>query len=227
MARFKVITVVTCSLGVLASPAHAGMTVITLTDLAEARLESISFFLFLYLLLALVIMILWNYLGKTFIWMPRINYPRSLALMLVSGLFLYVILTMISGARELLTPGAWKKQGIGYELNDGGALQPPQKEKRRAALSELRDALWSYAEKHSGSLPAGRFDSSFPTSLWELPGTPGYYAYMSGVTPGGGRRIIAYEPAVMGVKRYVLLADGSIESWSSNKLRRALENHDD
>lgn len=68
------------------------MTVITLTDVAEARLQSISFFCVTYLLLALGVMLLWNYLAKSFSWMPRINCRRALALMLVSGLFLYVLL---------------------------------------------------------------------------------------------------------------------------------------
>lgn len=200
------------------------MTVITLTDVAEARLQSISFFCVVYLLLALGVMILWNYLAKSFDWMPRINYRRALALMLVSGLFLYVILTMISGARELLTPGAWKKQGIGYELRSGESL--PEKETRKEAIHKLKNLLWGYAREHDGKLPNGIFDKSFDAYHWALPEVTGYYAYIPTENVGGGRNVLVYEPAVMGRKRFVILTDGSIEAWSEDTLRKALEKDD-
>lgn len=205
----------------MALPAYAGMTVITLTDVAKARLESISFFCVIYLLLALAVMGLWNYLAKSFEWMPRINYRRALALMLVSGLFLYVVLTMISGARELLTPGAWQKQGVGYTLNAGG--KAPSREVRWDAIQDLKGELWTYAREHDGKLPHGVLDKSFKTRHWQLPGMTGYYAYIAGRTAGGGREILAYEPAAMGGKRFVILTDGSIESWSEETLGRRLE----
>ena len=36
----------------------------------------------------------------------------------VWGSLFVLVLTMISGARELMTPGAWKKDGITYVLED-------------------------------------------------------------------------------------------------------------
>ncbi len=36
------------------------------------------------------------------------------------GLLFTVVLAMISGARELMTPGAWEKQGATYRLKEGG-----------------------------------------------------------------------------------------------------------
>ena len=201
-------------------PVHAGMTVITLTDVAEAQLQSISFFCFVYLLLAWGVKALWNYLARSFEWMPQVNYRRALALMLVSGLFLYVILTMISGARELMTPGAWKKQGIGYELSDGAQLPP--KEERKKSIQDLKNKLWAYAREHDGQLPSGIFDKSFNTRHWELPELPGYYAYLSGKKVGGGREVLVYEPAIMGGKRFVILTDGSIEAWSVSDLKEGL-----
>lgn len=201
-------------------PAQAGMTVITLTDIAKARLQSISFFCFVYLLLALGVMALWNYLAKSFQWMPKINYRRALALMLVSGLFLYVILTMISGARELMTPGAWNKQGIGYELSNG--IKIPSKSERKNSIHTLKKKLWAYAQEHEGKLPSGIFDKSLQPRDWALPDVPGYYAYLAGNKVGGGREILVYEPTVMGGQRFVILTDGSIERWSANKLKEAL-----
>ena len=200
--------------------AHAGMTVITLTDIAEARLQSISFFCLVYFLLAWGVKGLWNYLAKAFPSMPRINYRRALALMLVSGLFLYVILTMISGARELMTPGAWEKRGIGYELS--GDVELPSKEIRKASLEKLKNLLWTHAGENDGELPSGIFDKSFKRSQWSLPEVPGYYAYLGGKEVGGGRDILVYETSVMGQKRFVLFTDGSIEAWSEKKLKERL-----
>jgi len=201
-------------------PVHAGMTVITLTDVAKARLESVSFFCVIYLLLALGVMGLWNYLAKSFDWMPRINYRRALALMLISGLFLYVILTMISGARELMTPGAWDKRGVGYELNAGE--QAPSKDVRRKAIENLQTELWEYAKQHDGKLPKSLFDDSFATQKWGLPHMRGYYAYISGRKIGRGRDVVVYEPSVMGRKRFVILTDGSIELWREDTLKKRL-----
>ena len=46
-----------------------------LTDLAEARLDSISFFLITLLALAWIVRLLWNFLGKDFKGLPRMSYP--------------------------------------------------------------------------------------------------------------------------------------------------------
>ena len=99
-------------------PAHAGMPSITLVDVANARFEAISFFLALLLLVSLIVQRLWNSLGKDFPKLPRIGYGRALAAVTLWGLVFLLILTMISGARELMTPGAWEKQGSTYRLKD-------------------------------------------------------------------------------------------------------------
>ena len=64
------------------------MTVITLTDVAKMRAESLSFFIVAYLVMALLVKWLWNYLAKSFERLPRLNYKRALALALISGLLL-------------------------------------------------------------------------------------------------------------------------------------------
>lgn len=102
----------------LCTPAHAGMPSITLTDVAGARFEAISFFIVLLLLVAFCVRVLWNYLGKDFPKLPRLSYGRALAGVTLWGLVFLLILTMISGARELMTPGAWEKHGATYELKD-------------------------------------------------------------------------------------------------------------
>ena len=102
-----------------AAPAYAGMPTFTLTDVARARIDTISFFLVLLLVLALLVKLLWNYLGKDFQKLPRMSYPKALAAVTLWGILFLIVLSMISGTRELLTPGAWEKQGVTYKLKDG------------------------------------------------------------------------------------------------------------
>ena len=60
----------------------------------------------------------------------RENALLGLALAIFAVLLFVIVLTMISGARELLTPGAWEQNGGTYELNGpaaGSKLEsPPQ-----------------------------------------------------------------------------------------------------
>ncbi len=98
----------------------AGMPSVTLTDIARMRIQSISFFLMVLLVSAWGVKALWNSLRKDFPRLPVMSYKRALAVMTLWGLIFVIVLTMISGARELLTPGAWKKDGLTYKLKDGG-----------------------------------------------------------------------------------------------------------
>jgi hypothetical protein len=99
--------------------AVAGMPVITLSDAAAWRLSGISFFVALVLLVAWLVRLLWNYLRRDFPRLPLLDYKRSLALVLLLGLCFNIVLLMISGARELMTPGAWEKRGATYQLKPG------------------------------------------------------------------------------------------------------------
>jgi len=202
--------------------AQAGMTVVTLTDLARLRLESLSFFLVAFVLIALAVKGLWNHLAKALPNLPSLNFSRALALVFLSGLLFYVVLTMISGARELLTPGAWEKQGVGYRLRGGENETPPDKEARRAAMRALRDSIWAYAEANDGAAPGSPFAPGVDTARWRTP-SGGFYALVPGVRPGVGRDLLAYEPAAAGPRRIILLADGSIEDKPEDTVRRMAE----
>jgi len=206
---------------IAATRASAGMTVITLTDMARMRLDALSFFIALYLLISWLVKILWNHFAKTFPALPQLNYRRALSLVLVSGLLFYVVLTMISGARELLTPGAWEKQGVGYRLRENTVTEA-DKEDRREALRRLRAAIWSYAEKHDGNAPPGPLCDGIERAAWRFPGG-GLYCLMPDVRPGGGRAILVYEPSRAGGRRYVLLADGTIEDRAEGTLKQQLD----
>ena len=87
-----------------------------LTDLARQRLEVLSFFLLGLCACAGVIRWVWNGLRKDFPVLPRLSYARALGLIVLWGLLFVLVLTMISGARELMTPGAWEKKGLTYKL---------------------------------------------------------------------------------------------------------------
>ena len=82
------------------------MTVYDLTDVARLRLEDISFFGFLLLIATLGIRFIWNYLAKDFARLPRLSFRKALSLTVLLSLFMLLILVMIAGAREILTPGA-------------------------------------------------------------------------------------------------------------------------
>lgn len=111
----------------LANEARAGMPRIllddiprylSLTEMSRGRLEAISFFAFVALLCAAVIHFGWNALRKDFPRLPHLSYAKSLGLLTLWGLLFVLVLTMISGARELMTPGAWKPSGATYQLQD-------------------------------------------------------------------------------------------------------------
>src|SRR5437762_9168023 len=141
----------------------AGMPSMSLTDVAKMRLENISFFLVGFFLSAFLIKLLWNYLANDWTFLPRLSYFKALGVVTLWGLLFVLVLTMISGARELMTPGAWEKKGITYKLAD------PERESqlrlaRRQRLEDLRDALWNYAYKHEGRFPSVlSSETSIPT----------------------------------------------------------------
>jgi hypothetical protein len=102
-------------------PARAGMPYPpTLTDIARLRVEAISFFVFVLLACAGLVRLLWNMMRSSFPRLPRLSYCKALGLVALWGLLFIVVLAMISGARELMTPGAWEKQGATYRLTGEG-----------------------------------------------------------------------------------------------------------
>src|SRR5260370_29350241 len=113
---------------VLAAPggALAGMpsplpsdlpTALRLSDSAAQRLQTISFFVAVLLVSAAAFRLLWNFLQRDFPKLPRLTFFKALGVVLLWGLLFVIVLTMISGARELMTPGAWVKQGFTDKLS--------------------------------------------------------------------------------------------------------------
>jgi len=110
-----------------ATPALAGMPaalpsdvalVFRLNDEPYQRFQAISFFLLGIAVSAWALRGLWNFLARDFVRLPRLSYLKALVVVILWGLLFVIVLTMISGARELMTPGAWKKTGVTYTLDN-------------------------------------------------------------------------------------------------------------
>jgi len=116
----RIIGLVFPAAAMLPRVALAGMPAPQLTKIAELRFETLSFFLMILLASALLIQLIWNHaLRPTIPRLPRLNYWRALGLVVLWGLLFVIVLTMISGARELMTPGAWEHNGATCRLKEG------------------------------------------------------------------------------------------------------------
>jgi hypothetical protein len=207
--------------------ARAGMPMVTLSEIASMRLEAISFFLSVFLMSSGLVWKIWNSARKDFPWLPHLSYWRATGLVALWGLLFLLVLTMISGARELMTPGAWHKQGLTYKLVDDdqaakAIANQPELERRRS-LDRLRAALWTYARHHAGKFPANNSPPEIPDEVWVVPDPSGMrYLYTSGLVADEGKAPLAYEPGIFGKDRFVLLSSGAIVRMSDEDLRGAM-----
>lgn len=100
--------------------------VLQLNEEPVQRLQSISFFLVVLAASAGGILGLWAWLRKDFPFLPRLTFGKALGVIVLWGLMFVIVLTMISGARELMTPGAWKPNGATYKLRDETEAPSPR-----------------------------------------------------------------------------------------------------
>jgi hypothetical protein len=112
-------------IAIQASTAQAGMPsplpievprVFQLSTPAHERFQTISFFLLVFALCSATVMFLWNYLQRDFQRLPRLTFGSAAAGVFLWGLLFVIVLTMISGARELMTPRAWEQRGYTYQI---------------------------------------------------------------------------------------------------------------
>jgi hypothetical protein len=216
----------------LSSPAEAGMgavtwsdvpTYLTLSSFTRARLEALSFFLVGVLTCAALVQGLWNYLGRDFARLPRLSYFKGLALVGLWGLLSVLVLTMISGARELMTPGAWEKKGLFYHLAQEEMPADTLNVERYQGLERLRAALWQYAAANDGRFPATREGGGIPQDVWQVPDPSAMpYVYVGGLTADRSAKPLAYEPAVFGSQRLLLSANGEIEHTGIEDIQHRL-----
>ena len=209
----------------------AGMPGLTFTDAARLRLQGLSFFLLGLLASAWVVRRLWNDLQADFPRLPKLSYPRAMAVVLLWGLLFMVVLTMISGARELMTPGAWVKEGLTYKLAGDQDITTDREsqfdvalnEQRRWNLERLQLDLWNRHEENSGEFPVDVESSGVPLERWQLPRRMGArYIYVAGLGRDDPLQPLVYEPDVYDDGRFILMTDGSIRRTDSEQLARLL-----
>ena len=133
------------------------------------------------------------------------------------GLCLGVVLTMIAGARELLTPGAWQQQGLLYKLRRLAA-RAGQAGRSESCWPGV-GSIWRICKRRCGAMPTSTRAGSpratlspeIEPALWELPGVAEMrYLYVPGLKIGQPLRVLAFEPDVYGGDRLVLRTDGKI-----------------
>lgn len=191
----------------------------------DARWQAISFFMVCLLLSAWAVKLLWMSLRKSLTWLPVLDYRRSLTLIILWGLLFVIVLTMISGARELMTPSAWRKQGWTYKLSDSPVSardNADAKEQRRRGLEQLRTAMWQYAAKHHGQFPE-KDDPSLDAKLWVLPGWPGLqFLSVGNRVANEAGQLLVFEPEADGDERQVLLTNGMIGTMRTTEIQQTL-----
>jgi hypothetical protein len=130
---------------------------------------------------------------------------------------------MISGARELMTPGAWEKQGLTYRVAKESPAEQAQLDLSRwEKLDDLRIALWQYAQRHDGHFPPDRSTPEISQDRWQTPDPSGMlYVYVSGQVISEDPQPLVYEPAIYGDYRLVLFTNGKIRRISTGELAQA------
>ena len=149
-----------------------GMPMPELTEIAKLRLETISFFLLLLILGTLAIRWGWNRMAPDFKWMPRLSVRQAFGLTTLWGLLFLLVLTMISGARELMTPGAWQRDGQTYRLREiKQSADQIQRSQRRQRLIDLAAFVRRWAAQQ-GRFPKDLDEAGVPEELQSPPGSP-------------------------------------------------------
>ena len=205
-------------------PAIAGMPTIGFSELAGLRLQAISFFLMGLLVSAFAVQHIWNWLQRDFSQLPRLTFIKSCGIVVLWGLLFVIVLTMISGARELMTPGAWEKNGLTYKLReettaaveDGDELQLRQQQ-----IEQLGEALMQYARAHDGRFPPSREDAEINPDRWRVPGSVGMrYVYLPSESDRRGDEPLVCEPNIYDGQLFVLSTKGVVTQVSYDELHR-------
>ena len=227
IVRFRSCLIFVLACLVRPAVAAAGMPSIELTDLGKLRFSQLSFFLAGFLVSAWAIQKLWNHVQRDFPQLPVLTFQKATALVFLWGLLFVLVLTMISGARELMTPGAWARKGATYELapevkeNAGSAQAPAAPDiERREQIERLQTALLQFAATHDGRYPAGDQQTEIESSLWQVPGKMRMkYVYIPGLTLADGDELLACEPDVFEGTLLSIRANGRIKSVAADATR--------
>lgn len=214
----------------------AGMPGLQLSDFAALRLQTLSFFLLVLVLCTVGVRLIWNHLAGEFPGLPRLTFKAAAGAVVLWGLVFMLVLTMISGARELMTPGAWERDGLTWRLTHPPGEPPEPKEDtfaaddwnstrqlewRRDSLNRMWALLWQHALQHNEEFPTMAEFDRLPDETRQVAGRAGiYYRYVPGRTADGRSEILLYEPEVSGSSRLALRVDGTIAMVDRDWLMR-------
>ena len=205
------------------------MPSVSLTDLARMRLDAISFFLAVLVGCSLGVKLIWNSFARDFEKLPTLTFGKAFGLVALWGMLCVVVLTMISGARELMTPGAWQKDGFTYSLAEpnGTSVDPAatlvSREDREAQLKALWGELSRYALQNEGRFPTRRDTEVVPAEYWSLPDLPTVrYHYLEGRNANEDG-ILAFEPDAFEDGQLALMTSGEIRIALSTELAEAVK----
>ena len=95
------------------TPLFAGMLSIgpMLTSFGLKTFTGLSTVVVAMLLATIVLNLSWNALAKSTT-LPALSFGKTVILTVLLGMLFFLVLVMISGSRELLTPGAWQPSGL-------------------------------------------------------------------------------------------------------------------
>jgi hypothetical protein len=192
-----------------------------LKEVAIARLQNLSFFLMGFLVCALCIKLLWNFLARDWSFLPRLSYAKATGVVFMWCLLFVLVLTMIAGARELMTPGAWEQHGITYQLKKNQETESLE-QKREQQILLLKAALWQYAAQHDGQLPDDLSTAGVAKEARSVPDPSRMeYVYIKGLKAGQGDTAVLLEPDIFSSGRFVLFTSGSIRRINGSDLQQA------
>jgi len=173
------------------------------------------------LLVAFLVKVLWNHLKKDFSFLPNISLGRAFSLTLLVGIGMSIVLSMISGARELFTPGAWQKNGLTYNVAPIASPGESLLAKRRQKIRSLKDAIWKHAEQNNGKFPLNAFSSTVTqNSFFTLHPSRMRFEYrFDSEGLNGDTKPLAWEPDVYKENRFVLFTSGEIKLLSADSVK--------
>jgi hypothetical protein len=199
-----------------------------LTEPGRQRLEVISFFLLVLIGCAWLVQRVWNSMRREFPILPRLSFPRAVGVIVLWGLLFVLVLTMISGARELMTPGAWEKVGLTYRLVPENPPVAAQISARVESIQRLGERLQSWESGRGGA----DGPAALPDEWLRVEGVDGgRYVYVPAKQiirddPFGfdsDDRIWVHESESVGPERLVLLRNGVVQWMPPEEIARRLK----
>ena len=112
---------------------------------------------------------------------------------------------MISGSRELLTPGTWKKEGVSYKLETGEITS----ESRLQNITNLKNALSEYSKNHNNQFPSNLV-THIPDEITCPTPSKGFYIYFPPTENSKPSDILAIEPLTYQGEVHAILNNSEI-----------------